>query len=85
MPKYEIYRQGQLFAEVVKEFSWFNKSFTLDVVVDCGYLQDAHTHRYMHRIMHTAALELHKKNEKYALVTMCVGVGQGYATILEKA
>ena len=31
IPKYEIYRQGQLFAEVVKEFSWFNKSFTLDV------------------------------------------------------
>ncbi|MEO1260349.1 MAG: 3-oxoadipyl-CoA thiolase [Bacteroidota bacterium] len=37
------------------------------------------------RILHTAALELHKKNEKYALVTMCVGVGQGYATIIEKA
>ncbi len=36
------------------------------------------------RIMHTAALELHKKNEKFALVTMCVGVGQGYATIIEK-
>ena len=37
------------------------------------------------RIMHTAALELQKSNKKYALVTMCVGVGQGYATILEKA
>ena len=37
------------------------------------------------RILHTAALELHKKNERYALVTMCVGVGQGYATIIEKA
>ena len=31
MPKYEIYRNGQLFAEVVKEFSWFNKKFMLDV------------------------------------------------------
>jgi uncharacterized protein YxjI len=30
-PKYEIYRDGRLFAEVVKEWSWFNKSFTLDV------------------------------------------------------
>lgn len=30
-PKYEIYRSGELFAELVKEFSWFNKSFTLDV------------------------------------------------------
>ncbi len=37
------------------------------------------------RIMHTAALELHKKKERYALVTMCVGVGQGYAVVLERA
>ncbi|RMG88356.1 MAG: 3-oxoadipyl-CoA thiolase [Bacteroidetes bacterium] len=36
------------------------------------------------RIMHTAAIELHKRNEKYALATMCVGVGQGYAVVLEK-
>ncbi len=31
MPKYEIYRNGKLFAEMVKEFSWFNKKFMLDV------------------------------------------------------
>ncbi|MDN5211589.1 3-oxoadipyl-CoA thiolase [Fulvivirgaceae bacterium BMA12] len=37
------------------------------------------------RILHTAALELHKQSKQYALVTMCVGVGQGYATIIEKA
>jgi len=36
------------------------------------------------RIMHTAALELQKTNKRYALVTLCVGVGQGYATIIEK-
>ena len=36
------------------------------------------------RIMHTAALELHKRNARYALVTMCIGVGQGYATIIER-
>ena len=36
------------------------------------------------RIMHTAALELHKQNKRFALVTMCIGVGQGYATIIEK-
>ena len=36
------------------------------------------------RIMQTAAIELHKQNKKYALVTMCIGVGQGYATIIEK-
>ena len=36
------------------------------------------------RILHTAALELKKQNKRYALVTMCVGVGQGYATIIER-
>jgi acetyl-CoA acetyltransferase len=36
------------------------------------------------RILHSAALELHERNARYALVTMCIGVGQGYATILEK-
>jgi 3-oxoadipyl-CoA thiolase len=36
------------------------------------------------RILQTAALELHKRNKRYALVSMCIGVGQGYATILEK-
>ncbi len=37
------------------------------------------------RILHTAAIELHKQDKQYALVTMCIGVGQGYATILERA
>ncbi|TGD82407.1 3-oxoadipyl-CoA thiolase [Hymenobacter wooponensis] len=36
------------------------------------------------RILNTAALELHKQNKRYALITMCVGVGQGYAAIIEK-
>jgi 3-oxoadipyl-CoA thiolase len=36
------------------------------------------------RIIQTAAIELHKQNKKYALITMCIGVGQGYATIIEK-
>jgi 3-oxoadipyl-CoA thiolase len=36
------------------------------------------------RILNSAAIELHKQNKKYALVTMCVGVGQGYATIIER-
>lgn len=30
-PSYEIYKNGSLFAEVIKEFSWFNTNFTLDV------------------------------------------------------
>jgi acetyl-CoA acetyltransferase len=36
------------------------------------------------RILQTAALELQRKQKKYAMVAMCVGVGQGYATIIEK-
>jgi acetyl-CoA acetyltransferase family protein len=37
------------------------------------------------RIVNSAAIELHKQNKRYALVSMCIGVGQGYAVILEKA
>ncbi|AIM38022.1 3-oxoadipyl-CoA thiolase [Sphingobacterium sp. SG20118] len=36
------------------------------------------------RITYTAALELQKTGGKYALATMCVGVGQGYAIIIER-
>ena len=36
------------------------------------------------RITYSAAVELHKQNKRYALVTMCIGVGQGYAVIIEK-
>jgi len=35
------------------------------------------------RLCYTAALELRLTSKKYALVTMCVGVGQGYAAVLE--
>lgn len=35
------------------------------------------------RIAYSAALELHEQNKKYALITMCIGVGQGYAAIIE--
>lgn len=37
------------------------------------------------RITYSAALELELTNKKYALCTMCIGVGQGYAVVLEKA
>jgi len=36
------------------------------------------------RILQTASMELEKQKKKYALVTMCIGVGQGYATIIER-
>jgi acetyl-CoA acyltransferase len=35
------------------------------------------------RITYSAALELQKTGKRYALATMCIGVGQGYAIILE--
>jgi acetyl-CoA acyltransferase len=35
------------------------------------------------RITYSAALELNLQNKRYALCTMCIGVGQGYAVILE--
>jgi len=35
------------------------------------------------RLLLTAARELKRSNKKYALVTMCIGVGQGYAAIIE--
>jgi len=35
------------------------------------------------RLAGTAALELQRRDGRYALVTMCIGVGQGIATILE--
>lgn len=37
------------------------------------------------RITYSAALELKLTGKKYALCTMCIGVGQGYAIILENA
>src|SRR5690606_24617702 len=37
------------------------------------------------RITYSAALELSRTGKRYALATMCVGVGQGYAVILENA
>jgi acetyl-CoA acetyltransferase len=36
------------------------------------------------RILNSAALELHITGKRYALVTMCVGVGQGYAAVIER-
>jgi 3-oxoadipyl-CoA thiolase len=35
------------------------------------------------RILLSAAITLKKNNQRYALVTMCVGVGQGFAVIIE--
>jgi 3-oxoadipyl-CoA thiolase len=36
------------------------------------------------RICYSAALELKEQKKRYALITMCIGVGQGYAAIIER-
>ncbi|MDC0006635.1 3-oxoadipyl-CoA thiolase [Winogradskyella sp.] len=35
------------------------------------------------RVTYSAALELQETNKRYALITMCIGVGQGYACVIE--
>jgi acetyl-CoA acetyltransferase family protein len=37
------------------------------------------------RIAYSAALELQLTGKRYALITMCIGVGQGYAAVIERA
>jgi acetyl-CoA acyltransferase len=36
------------------------------------------------RLVQTAVAELHLRQQRYALVTMCIGVGQGIAMVLER-
>lgn len=36
------------------------------------------------RILQTAAIQLQKTQKQYGLITMCIGVGQGYAAIIER-
>lgn len=36
------------------------------------------------RLLQTASLELQRLGRRYALCTMCIGVGQGYAVVLER-
>lgn len=36
------------------------------------------------RILNSAAIELNERNKRYALITMCIGVGQGYAVVIER-
>ncbi|AEV33223.1 3-oxoadipyl-CoA thiolase [Owenweeksia hongkongensis DSM 17368] len=37
------------------------------------------------RLLQTAAIQLQETGKRYALCTMCIGVGQGYAVVLERA
>ncbi len=37
------------------------------------------------RLLQTAAIQLQQTGKRYALCTMCIGVGQGYAVVIERA
>jgi acetyl-CoA acetyltransferase family protein len=37
------------------------------------------------RLLTTAMYELHEQNKRYALCTLCVGVGQGMAVVIERS
>jgi len=36
------------------------------------------------RIINAAAMELQRRGKRYAVATMCIGLGQGYAVVLER-
>ena len=36
------------------------------------------------RLAYSAAIELKEQDKRYALITMCIGVGQGYACVIER-
>ena len=36
------------------------------------------------RIINAAAMELQRRGKRYAVATMCLGLGQGYAVVLER-
>jgi acetyl-CoA acetyltransferase len=36
------------------------------------------------RTLLSAAIQLNITTKKYALITLCIGVGQGYAVVIEK-
>ena len=66
----------------------FNQNFSgtwADLGTGCGAIALGHPLGMTGaRIIQTAALELKRTNEQYALISMCVGVGQGYAVIIER-
>ena len=65
--------------EIINEYYKDSKEFKNLKIVDTG--KDTMTGG---RLLQTAAIELHEQNKKYALCTMCIGVGQGYAAIIER-
>lgn len=62
-PRFQILREGVQFAEVIKEFSWFSKSFTLDVPGPNDYTISGEfwQHRYQFARAGRAVAQITKK------------------------
>ena len=50
-PSYEIIKNGETFAKLVKEFSWFNKTFTLDVPGPNDYTIKGHFWKHEYQFL----------------------------------
>ena len=54
------------------------------LAVHGGYSPDPTTKAVAVPVYQTASYELQRRNGRYALCTMCIGVGQGIAMIIER-
>jgi len=72
-PRYELYRDGALFAEIVKEFSWLRKRFTLDVPGPNDYSIEGSfwDHEF---VFHRAGVEVARASKSYLSWTDSYGV-----------
>ena len=75
-PKYEIYCGGKLFAEVVKEWSWFRKSFTLNVPgpndyeIDGSFWLHDYTFRRSGRVVANVSKAIWSWSDSYGIETV---------------
>jgi uncharacterized protein YxjI len=72
-PRYRIEIDGEIFAEVVKEFTWFKQKFTLDVpgpndyVIDGSFWQHEFTFERGGRIVATVSKDLWNWTDSYGV------------------
>jgi uncharacterized protein YxjI len=73
MPVYELYRQGKLFAEIVKTFTWFNSKFVLDVPgpndyeIDGSFWQYEYEFRRSGRVVATVSKQFWSWGDTYGV------------------
>lgn len=72
-PRYQIERNGEVLAEVVKEWTWFNKKFTLDVpgpndyVIDGSFWQHEFTFTRLGRVAATVSKAYFSWTDSYGV------------------